>query len=291
MAPPRGRHLTNTDSWRAIRSHRYGHLPWLVALALCTLLASNARGASGPAGHWKLDDGSGTSVADSSGSAHTGKLINTPTWTSAGRINGALTFGGTNAAVTVPGSGDLANLYLTGMTIAAWIKPTSAGGGGKGRIAEKTNWMLTMGSATTLEFGADNWTTAFARRTSSAAVTLNTWQHVAATWDGSQNGTHIHIYVNGALADGASVNGAGTSVSDASQPLTIGNLQPGLNRGFAGTIDDVRVYNRVLTAAEIQALANPVAPPGGDPGSGMAGKTTYQYDSLGRLRQVTVVPQ
>jgi chitodextrinase len=42
--------------------------------------------------------------------------------------------------------------------------------------------------------------------------------------------------------------------------LSIGNLQPGLNRGFAGSIDEVRVYNRVLTTTEIQALADSTTP-------------------------------
>ena len=55
-------------------------------------------------------------------------------------------------------------------------------------------------------------------------------------------------------------NGIGNVASDASSPLTIGNRQPGFNRGFAGSIDEVRVYNRVLSSSEIQALADNSAP-------------------------------
>jgi hypothetical protein len=218
------------------------------------LSASNALSAAGLVGYWTLDEGRGLSAADSSGNGNTGSLFNAPVWTSAGHFNGALSFAATNAAVVVPGGGVLADLSRTGVTVAAWIKPASAGGGGKGRILHKTNWMLYMGSASTVLFTADNWTTQFAQRTSTASITLNTWQHVAATWDGSQSGSAIHIYVNGVLADGASVDGAGTTVSDAAQALYLGNIPGSLTRGFDGTLDDVRVYNRVLTASEIQAL-------------------------------------
>jgi hypothetical protein len=218
------------------------------------LSASNALSAAGLVGYWTLDEGRGLSAADSSGNGNTGSLFNAPVWTSAGHFNGALSFAATNAAVVVPGGGVLADLSRTGVTVAGWIKPTSAGGGGKGRILHKTNWMLYMGSASTVLFTADNWTTQFAQRTSTASITLNTWQHVAATWDGSQSGSAIHIYVNGVLADGASVDGAGTTVSDAAQALYLGNIPGSLTRGFDGTLDDVRVYNRVLTASEIQAL-------------------------------------
>ena len=365
---------------------------WIVVFVVCALSASNELRAAGLVGYWTLDEGRGLSAADTSGNGNTGSLFNAPVWTSAGHVNGALSFAGTNAAVVVPGGGVLADLYRTGVTVAAWIKPASAGGGGKGRILHKTNWMLYMGSASTVLFTADNWTTQFAQRTSTASITLNTWQHVAGTWDGSQNGGGIHIYVNGVLADGASVSGAGTAVSDASQALYLGNIPGSLNRGFDGTIDDVRVYNRVLSASEIQSLvagappaditpptqpASPKATPvsasridlswtastdnvgvtgyrlercqgpsctsfsqtatpavspysdtglsaatiyryrlravdangnlsvyssifgattnsGGTPpptGSGIAGRVTYQYDSRGRLEQVTVQPQ
>ena len=235
----------------------------VASLVFGLTVADSALAQSGPVGYWKLDDGTGTSVADSSGGSHTGTFVNSPTWTATGRINGALTFGGTTAAVSVPGTGNLADLYLTGMSISAWIQPTSAGGGGKGRILDKAYWMLRMGSANTLEFIADQWSTTFAQRTSTATIGTS-WQHVAVTWTGSQTGTNIHIYINGVLADGASVNAAGTASSDAGLALKIGNNTSG-NRGFAGSLDDVRIYNRILTSTEIQALADGTAP--GTPGT------------------------
>ena len=69
------------------------------ATASVTVTVNNA---AGPAvvGHWKLDEGSGTTAADSSGNGATGTLINSPAWTT-GMLGGALSFNGTNR-VSIP---------------------------------------------------------------------------------------------------------------------------------------------------------------------------------------------
>jgi hypothetical protein len=56
------------------------------------------------------------------------------------------------------------------------------------------------------------------------------------------------------LSNGTPVNGAGIPVSDAGTPFTIGNRPVDAARNFSGSIDGVRVYNRMLTPAEIQSL-------------------------------------
>src|SRR5205823_3984489 len=86
---------------------------------------------------------------------------------------------------------------------------------------------------------------------------LNTWTHLAATFDGAT----VRLYVNGAEA----VSQAQTA------PLTptAGTLQIGADsytgENFAGRIDEVRIYNRALSAAEIQTDMNTGA--GGAPPS------------------------
>ena len=224
-------------------------------------------GGSTPVGYWKFDEGTGTSATDSSGNGDTGTLTNQPTWVT-GKLKKALNFTGTQV-VQANGSGSLANLYTGGMTVSAWINPAGTGGGGAGRIVDKDNnnggWFLAMSSSNNVKLQADQFDvpppgTAIQPSLASASnsIVLNTWQHVAATWDGSTNGTGMHIYVNGAPADGTPVNGSsnGTPFSDAASPLGIGNRGADLARGFNGSIDDVRVYNRVLSAAEIQSLAH-----------------------------------
>lgn len=230
----------------------------VLALFTCSLVHAQ----SGPIGHWKLDEGTGTSTADASGSGSTGTLANSPTW-STGRINSALTFSG-NRYVTTGTPSNLTNLYSTGMTVTAWIKPASAGTGNGGRIVDKSNggagWSFKMNGSTKVQFAASEFATTDATRDSGASITLNAWQHVSVTWTGSATATNIHLYVNGTLSDGTATNGAGASRDDSAAPFAIGNRPVDAARGFDGLIDDVRVYNRVLTSTEIQTLADSTVP-------------------------------
>jgi hypothetical protein len=85
----------------------------------------------------------------------------------------------------------------------------------------------------------------------SANLALNTWTHLALTYDGAT----MRIYVNGLLVNSRSASGA---VLTSSGALRIGGNGV-WGEYFAGTIDEVRVYNRALTQAEIQSdQATPV---------------------------------
>lgn len=104
-------------------------LPSLLS-ALCSLLCSTAQAqtvynplpsTSGLIAHWKLDETSGTSAADSSGNSNTGTLTNSPIWTN-GIIAGALNFNGTNQTVRIPNSASLTALNT--FTVCCWVNPT-----------------------------------------------------------------------------------------------------------------------------------------------------------------------
>jgi Concanavalin A-like lectin/glucanases superfamily len=176
---------------------------------------------AGPIGYWPLDEGSGTSTADTTGNGNTGTLTNGATWTT-GQIGNAVSFPNSNSIVSVNAAAGLSNLNTSGMTVSAWIKPNSAGGNGRGYIVGNGNgsngWFLDMLTSSSIRFGVDTYPTAPTNRDSTASITLGAWQHVAATWDGSANGANIHLYVNGVLVDGASTVGSGTAQSDASLP-------------------------------------------------------------------------
>jgi regulation of enolase protein 1 (concanavalin A-like superfamily) len=245
---------------------RVAHLRHSLIACLFALCAAPGWGAT-LAGYWNLNEGSGTTAVDASGSGNTGTLINAPTWTT-GESGGALNFAnGGKAYVSIPGAGSLANLYTGGITVSAWIKPRTAGGGNFGRLIDKDNneggWFFAMNGATALRFAVDAFPTISPSRLSSAGIKVNVWQHVAATWDGSTSGSNIHLYINGVPADGAPIDGAGVAEPDDGTPFSIGNRSLDLARSFDGAIDEVRVYRGVLSAAEIQALANvqgPTAP-------------------------------
>ncbi len=82
---------------------------------------------TGLVGYWKLDEGSGATATDSSGTGNTGSLVNGPAWTT-GKIGGALAFDGVSQSVTIPQAASL-NAYP--LTVAVWMKttPTSGLGG------------------------------------------------------------------------------------------------------------------------------------------------------------------
>ena len=84
------------------------------------------------------------------------------------------------------------------------------------------------------------------------ALPINTWTHLAVTFDGAM----IRIYVNGVQVATQAQTGALTTSTSA---LMIGSNA--FNERFIGRIDEVRVYNRALTVAEIQAdMAAPIRP-------------------------------
>ena len=82
----------------------------------------------------------------------------------------------------------------------------------------------------------------YAILTSTNPVPLNAWTHVAATY----NGSTMRLYVNGALDTGMAVTGS----INANKPLRIGRG----SEPFKGMIDEVTVYSRALTEAEVQGM-------------------------------------
>ena len=84
-------------------------------------------------------------------------------------------------------------------------------------------------------------------------LTLGDWYHVALTYDGSGKVTGLALYLNGAKLDTEVISDglAGTIATDA--PLRVGSTA--LGKPFVGQIDDLRLYNRVLSPQQIEDLA------------------------------------
>jgi hypothetical protein len=218
---------------------------------------------TGLVGAWGFEEGTGTTTADVSGHALTGTLANA-TWAAAGKYGNALSFNGTNAWVTVA---DNALLHLTtGMTIEAWVKPAAAGTDWRTAVLKERG---TNGLAYAL-YAADgsnkppagyiNRNGPDMKAVGTSLLSLNTWTHLAATYDGST----IRLYVNGTQVGTKSAAG---TISASTSPLRFGGNGP-WGEWFNGLIDEVRVYSTALTAAEIATDMN--TPVGGGTGAQLA---------------------
>jgi hypothetical protein len=200
--------------------------------------------------------GSGSTLADETGLGHTG-TISGPTWSAAGRFGGALSFDGVNDLVTIADANDLD--LSTGMTLEAWVRPSTINGWETAVMKERTGglaYSLYGGSPSGPPAGyiTRAGTTSDIGAVGASALPLNTWSHVATTYDGAV----VRVYVDGTLV--ASQAAVGSIIGSAS-PLRIGGNTI-WGEFFNGLIDEVRVYNRVLSAAEILSdSATPVGTP------------------------------
>jgi len=229
--------------------------------AACTLLLFGSPGVeaapTGLVAAYSFDAGNGSAVVDNSGSGNTG-TISGATWSSSGRYGRALSFDGVNDMVTVAGS---SSLDLTSrLTLEAWVRPSQLGPDWRTVAVKERPGFLNYalyaheggpGPAGHVYVGSRD------RYSPGSSIAANTWTHLATTYDGSA----LRVYVNGTLSTTLAVSGA---VGSSSNPLRIGGNSV-WGEWFGGLIDEVRVYNRALSAAEIQSdMTTPVTAPTGD---------------------------
>ena len=209
---------------------------------------------SGLVAGYGMNEGSGSTTADASGHGITGTLTNGPTWAD-GKFGRAVGFDGANDYIDL---GNPSALRITGsMTISAWIN-SAAFPGDDAAIVSKRGGAVGFQLDTTIDRGPR--TIGFKMTSASGgamfrygatAMQTNTWYHVAGVYNAATR--TVDVYLNGQL-DNASLDGTITA-SQQDSPLNVAiGRRPG-NSGFEfnGRIDDVRIYDRALTAAEIQA--------------------------------------
>jgi len=202
-------------------------------------------------GHWKLDEGSGTTAADSSGSGYHGTCENDPQWVP-GQSGSSLNFNGEDSYVDL---GDIAEFEFSeteDFSIALWLRASSTKLGNI--FGRMTRYYWTWALFVTDDFGS----LGFGLRRDGPDKTLDfyridpgVWYHVAVVV-GAQNG-NIRFYVNGEEQADKAITRTVGQLLELTTPFKIG----GDYQYFDGTVDDVRVYNRKLTPSDIQALATP----------------------------------
>ncbi|MHC4533184.1 MAG: LamG domain-containing protein [Planctomycetota bacterium] len=196
-------------------------------------------------GWWRLDEGSGTTVADFSGAGHNGFFAEgTPEWVE-GKFGSALKFDGTNK-VEIP---DHADFHVTdAVSIALWAKPEDtqpeyAKFFCKQKSGEYPYGIQYNSSGSSIR-GTVN---ASARSdTSSTPSFVGEWAHLCMTYDGSA----VILYKDGEEVGRNEVSG---ELQQNDLSLSIGG-RLGSGQNFNGSIDDVYLFNHALSIEEIQAL-------------------------------------
>jgi len=214
---------------------------------------SSAVLALNPIAYWRLGESSGTVADNAQGTAALDGTYTTspaPTFGVAGPLTGD-----SNTAVTMSGASNVqvasnaALNGLTNLTLALWVKNTASSNGplvGKGAV-NQYSYVLYQTSGGYPNFYYPNATFAdWKNATGTAAVNDGNWHFVVATWDG----TTVRIYKDGTLGVGATT-GTGTPYTASTAPFGICYYE---GAGVTGSYDEVAVWGRALSGAEISSL-------------------------------------
>ena len=203
---------------------------------------------------WKLDETTGTTASDASGNGINGTLVNGPVWTT-GKIGGALSFDGTDDYLSVPASATL-DMGGKSFSVSAWFKTSVQQT--DHIILEHSIWsagdtyQLSVSGATSLRFTWPSYWNQYGAVADIAGVTYadNQWHHFVGVFDNTNK--IAQTYYDGVLK--ITKSGISSGPSSGINALYIGDRGAGSGNRFAGGIDDVRIYNYALSAADVAAL-------------------------------------
>lgn len=220
----------------------------------------------GPIGWWKMDGNANDSSGNGNNGTVTGATLTTDRY---GQANKAYNFNGVANNIAV-----LSNVLLNitqEISITAWVKTNTAkwdrimqkytapSGGNIPLYSLSQRGLAGSGWGCEFDNGADggNGSGGYRQIFSATPVSAGVWYHVVCT--GSKSGSYFRVYVNGVQKANASWFSAGNlNIGTNGSDLNIGRSR---DASFDGTVDDVRIYNRALSAAEVTALYNEAPPP------------------------------
>ena len=235
---------------------------WAFLILMLSLVLTSVANAE-LIGWWRFNEGSGDTANDSSGNDHHGTLIGTPEWVvGPDGFGGALAFNpdvcvGVDCGIFDPTNG-------TGQfTVALWaywdgtgtfmhFLTKSAGWGADTMMFQIELWGAITNPAEIDRVGLSYQGNISSYNSSSGSTPFsimpkNEWVHLAFTFDGS----YATVYVNGVDEVGPKAFSIGPDVD---APVYIGVSHPAEGRTFHGSLDEVRIYDKALTADEIRIV-------------------------------------
>ena len=203
----------------------------------------------GLVGYWLMNEGTGNTVQDLSGNGNTGTLVADTHWVP-GKFGPCLSFDGTGDYVNIPTS-PIFNA-MEELTFSGWIKRSGLENPVIELYNSTTDRIYLSCSAVTIWVHNDIGDSGGTQYGSSAAIDANTWYFITWTYDSTKVSK---LYINGVQT------GSTTTLSKSLSDLVDGfSLYIGFedknNEYFNGSISDVSVYNRALSAGEITKLYN-----------------------------------
>ena len=248
-------------------------LNWLILTTLVvTVYLTSVAGAGLNDGlliYLPFDERSGQTAADKSGNGNDTKLIDGAKWKpNGGKIGGAVALDGAGAVVEDPNGADYIN-GLDAFSISVWVKSDSVGhdrgiifgtdpdGGDHtfGLRYDAASWATPGG--TNLIKGGISTTGGGQAYEGKSDVQTTDWQHLVFTW---KSGEKLALYIDGELDDDPTHNDDGKqgTISGATKLFVGKGAKDNNGTSWPGLIDDIRIYDRALTEAEIADLASGV---------------------------------
>ncbi len=239
----------------------------LILIALNFNFSARADITNGLVAYWKFDETNGLTAFDATTNGHHAVLVNftgNSQWVS-GHTNGGLSFNANtnNQRATIPDSDGRLNFGAKTnpvFSLALWVKGVpgiqTSGAGvlakGYGRGGEQFAIDVLSGGYRFFVRNAAGVTQPDVRP---GVLVDGTWQHVVATFNSLDSSNGMKLYINGSLV--GKTTASPTLLSNA-HDISFGsredNISSGYNLPFSGTTDEARIYDRALSAAEVQQL-------------------------------------
>jgi hypothetical protein len=179
-----------------------------------------------------------------------------------GRFGQGAIFNGSTSKVAIGHPATLANIFNAGGSFSGWVYPTdvvtaadrvydklpASTHGHHLYLSSKSGGVCYLTFAVGWSGGSANWIT------TDRAVTVNTWNHIVVTYNGSSTANDPICYINGAtVALTESSSPSGSIGNDTNDDLYLGATD-GTTRTLTGSMDDLAFFSQVLTAAQVKTL-------------------------------------
>jgi len=198
---------------------------------------------------------------------------------------GEIRFDGSNDYGTVANSASAFAFADQSFTVAFWFRTTSLATqqflvAQQLTTSTQGGWLVRLETSGLLHVRIlDVNNSSLVRRSSVTTLSVNTWYHVAVMFTTStvaQASNEIGLYLNGVLNQSARTDGA-NPYTVCGCPVIMGIQGDGVNSPLSGAIDDMRIWNRGLSAAEIFEVSQQTAPRYG----GMVVEPSLVFNALG----------